>query len=34
MVHSDDQDTENLRKAMVDYRAVLDELLVRERTAA
>jgi uncharacterized protein (UPF0297 family) len=34
MVREADQSTENLRKAMVDLRVVLDELLVAERTTA
>jgi hypothetical protein len=33
MVHAADQSTENLRKAMVDLRIVLDQLLAPEKTA-
>jgi hypothetical protein len=34
MLHEADQSTESLRKAMIDLRAVLEELLVREPSAA
>jgi hypothetical protein len=34
MLREADRSTESLRKAMVDLRAVLEELLVREPTAA
>jgi hypothetical protein len=34
MLHRADQSTEDMRKAMVDLRVVLDELLVREPTTA
>jgi hypothetical protein len=34
MLHEADKSTENMRKAMLDLRAVLDELLVREPTRA
>jgi hypothetical protein len=34
VVESDDERTEDLRKAMLDYRTVLEELLQAERTAA